>query len=331
MGGIFDGGKSSTCKKPFITLVMAYYENPTMLQVHLKNWKETYPDDVKARMRVIIVDDGSPRNPAVNQVRSFALREGDLGRFHAFEIYRIDTNIPWNQDGARNLGMMVAHASPCCVSSDGKSNTMNTTNGTKNVEEAIRMIRNCRRTGGDANDGCWCIVTDMDHLVPSTSIRAAIDIIASNPNHFAVFEPQRRTIYEERPLKPHPNSYLIHTRAFWKVGGYDEALVGLYNIGNDTLFRKELFTSAASRIITATDYMTTADPRFVLLVCDKRVALDIDTKEESWREEDLRRKYGDQKENFIHKVLLERKDERGLPRDQKILLNFPWHLEYAFF
>ena len=80
-----------------VTIIMAYYENPTMLTEHLIWWHEYRPEDI-ARVSFIVVDDGSPRNPAIDVVRKHTIGI-DL------RVFRIIPNIPWNQDGARNLGM----------------------------------------------------------------------------------------------------------------------------------------------------------------------------------------------------------------------------------
>lgn len=82
-----------------ITLVYAYYDNADMLRRHLNEWK-AYGRALQCQLPVIIVDDGSPTTPAADVV----LEAGDMGCMRV-EVYRIETDIPWNQDGARNLGM----------------------------------------------------------------------------------------------------------------------------------------------------------------------------------------------------------------------------------
>lgn len=77
-----------------ITLVYAYYENPSMLRKQLEMWIN-YIEFCK----IVIVDDGSPRNPAVVPITSAGWAHPNL------QLYRIKPNIPWNQDGARNLAM----------------------------------------------------------------------------------------------------------------------------------------------------------------------------------------------------------------------------------
>ena len=80
---------------PLISLVFAYYENPSMLELQ---WKEIdeYPESVKEKLEVLIVDDGSPSRPAVD-----VFRPQNLPRHSIFSINR---DLRWNQDAARNIG-----------------------------------------------------------------------------------------------------------------------------------------------------------------------------------------------------------------------------------
>lgn len=81
-----------------VTILMPYYENPRMLRLQLHEWR-MYRESEKAALRAIIVDDGSPRNPAVAVINAY----GNVG--FPINLFRVKPNIPWNQDGARNLGM----------------------------------------------------------------------------------------------------------------------------------------------------------------------------------------------------------------------------------
>ncbi len=84
---------------------MAYYENPTMLFKHLMCWN-AYASEHKKNLEAIIVDDGSPDNPAkIN---------GNMG--FPISLFRIKQDIPWNQNGARNLAM--THARGLCLLTD---------------------------------------------------------------------------------------------------------------------------------------------------------------------------------------------------------------------
>lgn len=82
-----------------LTIVMPFYKNGGMLKVHQAAWAR-YPDAIRERMTVIIVDDGSPTNAAIDAVTP--------GFDYDLQIYRVLIDKPWNQNGARNLGMHVA-------------------------------------------------------------------------------------------------------------------------------------------------------------------------------------------------------------------------------
>ncbi len=76
------------------TLVMAYYENAGMLIEHYR-LLTSLPARLRDLIHVIIVDDGSPRNPAfVEDLKGIPL-----------QIYRMRKDIRWNQDACRNLGV----------------------------------------------------------------------------------------------------------------------------------------------------------------------------------------------------------------------------------
>lgn len=82
-----------------LTLVYAYYDNPGMLARQYEIWRN-YPRWFLERIKVVVVDDASPRWPALDVDRPRGLP--------ALEIYRVAVDIPWHQDGARNLGAHVA-------------------------------------------------------------------------------------------------------------------------------------------------------------------------------------------------------------------------------
>lgn len=82
-----------------LTLVYAYYDNPAMLARQYETWRG-YPEWYRRRIKIVIVDDGSPRWPALEVARPAGLP--------TLELYRVAVDIPWHQDGARNLGAHVA-------------------------------------------------------------------------------------------------------------------------------------------------------------------------------------------------------------------------------
>ena len=93
-----------------ITITLPYYNQPEMLKKQLEIWAD-YPADVAERVKVIIVDDGSPDYPALD-----VLKFGALTLPFPISLYRIKENIPWNHGGARNLAMTEAQG--WCIVTD---------------------------------------------------------------------------------------------------------------------------------------------------------------------------------------------------------------------
>lgn len=84
-----------------LTLVYAYFENGNMIEVHQQHWRNYAK---RQACQAIIVDDCSQTQPLSRY--SF-----DVG--FPVRRFRVKDDIPWNQDGARNLAMK--HASGWCA------------------------------------------------------------------------------------------------------------------------------------------------------------------------------------------------------------------------
>ncbi len=76
---------------------MPYYDNPGMLLQHFEIWME-YPPEIRKRVRVVVVDDGSPNYPALDVLDKSVPPV-------PVSLYRIKKDIPWNHGGARNLSV----------------------------------------------------------------------------------------------------------------------------------------------------------------------------------------------------------------------------------
>lgn len=80
-----------------IALIFGYYDQPRMLArqlEHIASW----PAKLREHWRLIVVDDGSPNHPA--ELTSDPGIEAS--------IYRISVDVPWNVEGARNVGAQEA-------------------------------------------------------------------------------------------------------------------------------------------------------------------------------------------------------------------------------
>jgi len=76
-----------------ITLVYTYYNNPETLEFQTRTW-QSYPEEIKKTLKVIVVDDCSPI-PALPILKDQHLN---------LSLFRVKTDIPWNITGAKNLG-----------------------------------------------------------------------------------------------------------------------------------------------------------------------------------------------------------------------------------
>lgn len=81
-----------------LTLVLPYYRNLGMFLEHQTIWA-TFPEELRARLRVILVDDGSPK---AFRIPHKAITITGLG---SFRRYRILKDVRWNWLACRNLGV----------------------------------------------------------------------------------------------------------------------------------------------------------------------------------------------------------------------------------
>ena len=82
-------------EKPRLSLVMPYYRNPSMLALHYETWAG-FPDHIKSLFEVVLVDDGSPDEKAVDVPRPAGLPK--------LRIFEVEEDKLWHQHAARNIG-----------------------------------------------------------------------------------------------------------------------------------------------------------------------------------------------------------------------------------
>jgi hypothetical protein len=85
-----------SCQKMELTLVYPYCNNTICLERQLQFWTQL-PRELAEKIEIMIIDDGSPQ-PAVVP-RNFP---------NNLTCLRIKEDVPWNQPGARNLGLKLA-------------------------------------------------------------------------------------------------------------------------------------------------------------------------------------------------------------------------------
>lgn len=98
-----------------------------------------------------------------------------------------------------------------------------------------------RNIGMHYADG-WCVLTDMDHIIPHETAGA---LVFGKHDPEVIYRFSRREA-DGRQIHPHPNSMLMTRAMFWKVGGYDETLSGHY--GTDGDWRRRC--AATAKVLT---------------------------------------------------------------------------------
>jgi len=91
----------------------------------------------------------------------------------------------------------------------------------------------------------WVMLTDIDHILTAETFDRLV--YGVHLQHL-IFRFSRREYGTQQPIHPHPNSWLMTKRMYWKVGGYDEALSGYY--GTDGDYRRRCAATAPIRILT---------------------------------------------------------------------------------
>lgn len=176
-----------------------------MLARQLREWAE-YPEHVRRHFRFVVVDDGSPTHPA--ECPPWV------------HLYRIDTDIPWNQHGARNLAAQES-PDPWLLMLD--------IDHVLTAENAARLIEH-----DDVQSHEW-------YRFPRERIGAADDTRTKDLSLRGIDPTLSRV-----PVNPHCNSFLVSREAYWRAGGYNEDFCGTY--GGDTEFLRELRHAAGDPV-----------------------------------------------------------------------------------
>lgn len=84
-----------------LTLILPHFVNLGMLAEHQRVWMD-YPEDLRAKLHVIVVDGGSPKGSRPTARDIFATGLGSL------RVFRVLKHVRWNWLASRNLGMAEA-------------------------------------------------------------------------------------------------------------------------------------------------------------------------------------------------------------------------------
>lgn len=102
----------------------------------------------------------------------------------------------------------------------------------------------CRNLGVAQATTEWVLLTDIDHVLPVTTLGAlvAADLDATSVYRLSRVDAPLLSLY-----KPHPNTWLMTRAMFDRIGGYDERFSGFY--GSDSEFRERVHREARAVIM----------------------------------------------------------------------------------
>jgi hypothetical protein len=102
------------------------------------------------------------------------------------------------------------------------------------ITEDIRWNQDAARNiGAHEARASWLLLTDIDHVVPASSVTA---ILGGEWSERSFYTLGRIKFHGGEVRESHPNSYLMTKKLYWEIGGHDEDFAGVY--GKDFLFRK---------------------------------------------------------------------------------------------
>ncbi len=102
-----------------------------------------------------------------------------------------------------------------------------------------------RNLGAKEAASGWLLLTDIDHIIPAKTMERIIKTDYEE-RYFYTFP--RINWIDGTEYKPHPNSYMMTKKLFWRIGGYDETYAGHY--GTDGMWRARCNDAAAHAFLT---------------------------------------------------------------------------------
>jgi hypothetical protein len=200
-----------------LTFICAFYLNQGMLLEQQRIWS-SYPEDLKRRLHVIVVDDGSPHSPARDVFAPCGLASQRL--------YRLGVDVRWNWLACRNLAVDQATTDWVLLTDIDHVLPVETLRAL--LAKAAHRGR-LERTLAPFPKG---EVMPLVHAINREYIYRFPRVDAPRPWPYALAECPRR----DEAKSYHPNSWLMTRAMFDRVGGYDERFSGFY--GSDSEFRE---------------------------------------------------------------------------------------------
>lgn len=203
-----------------LSLILLYYDAPAMLRYQI-TVIERYPEDLRRLLRVILVDDGSPR-PAQPFVTPAA-----VDAVASFRVYRTLVDVPWNEEFASNLGVAQAVTEWVLVTDLDHEVPAATLRALMTDLHDRRTAYQLSRRISRAAAAAFEDVLDVSDAAPAS--------LAAEP------VVQART--DLIPFRQHPAAWFLPRALYDEAGGRDERFAGYYQ-PSDNDFTRRLATVA---------------------------------------------------------------------------------------
>jgi hypothetical protein len=98
----------------------------------------------------------------------------------------------------------------------------------------------------EAPDGCWLLLTDIDHLIPAETMQR---VLFEPLDKGMIYKFSRVSAPAMSEYKVHPNSWCLTKSCYWRLGGYDERFAGWYGTDSDFRDRVQAYLGGEAEVL----------------------------------------------------------------------------------
>lgn len=108
--------------------------------------------------------------------------------------------------------------------------------------------------------GSWLLTTDMDLMLTAENAFRLLEHIDTDLSPDAYYRVERKIMPDETWYKPHPDTWLMTRKVYWKVGGNDEEFAGRYG-GLDGVYKRRVIAACRGGGFNLSDVFLLYYPR----------------------------------------------------------------------
>jgi len=107
-------------------------------------------------------------------------------------------------------------------------------------EDIFQNTMGARNLGFHYAPENWIWNLDMDHIVPTESIKAVINMELKTSCFYLPARYRMGSLYDYEKMHRHSDTFIMTRKMFWDIGGYNEDYVKYYYNGAAGMFRQQL-------------------------------------------------------------------------------------------